>query len=70
MMNEIILKIKEKAVKEKITAYKIGKLTGFPPNQIANWFNGNVEPSISNAQRLAEALSMEIKLVEPKKSDK
>lgn len=61
-MNAIILKIKEKAVKEKITAYKIGKLTGFPQNQVTNWLNGKTDPSITNTQHLAEALGLKIEV--------
>lgn len=62
-MENIVLKIKEEADKKGFTSYKIGKLTGFAPNQVTNWLSGKTEPSISNAQRLAEAVGLKIKIV-------
>ncbi len=59
-MNEIIKIIREEADKKGFTSYKIGKITGFAPSQVTNWLSGKTEPSISNAQRLAEAVGLKI----------
>lgn len=61
-MENIILKIKEEADKKGLTSYKIGKITGFAPSQVTNWLSGKTEPSIGNAQRLAEAVGLRIDL--------
>lgn len=62
-MENIVFKIKEEADKKGFTSYKIGKLTGFSPSQIKDWLNGKTEPSISKAQKLAEAVGLKIEII-------
>ncbi len=65
-MGNIILRIKEEMEIQKITKYRLSKITGIAESQISRWFNGDVEPSISKVEKLAEAVGLKIELVKSK----
>lgn len=60
---ETLTNLKEAMEKRQISRYKLSKLTGFDESQISRWFNGEVEPSISKVEKMAEAVGIRIKLV-------
>lgn len=61
-MNEIILTIKSEIERQKLTRYKISQMSGISESQLKRWLEGITEPSISNAQRLAEAVGLKIEV--------
>lgn len=59
---EIIEVIKAEMLKKGITRYRLAKETGFTDNQIKQWLEGNVEPSLSKIILLLNALNLKIEI--------
>lgn len=59
---EIIEVIKSEMLKKGITRYRLAKETGFTDNQIKQWLEGNVEPSLSKIILLLNALNLKIEI--------